>query len=323
MRNPLSELLQTEAFVPFLEYIPSGAQLTAFMSLVWGIKPAMDVWVNADNTAAFVSYTAKLGLHAWVQGHMDRQAFTWENAPKDRFTTTHAVWCAEARPGAEAHIFLARTAEALDDAVSSGWYPVLIDGYLIEKHLSDHSRFGDALGYPDCCQNFFRVRNNWHTDNTYYASAQRTAFSADWRMNSFLRHTPYTLLSHMPCSASCQATLAIVEQNWSCLVREEPLFAEKLKTVLEAPILCLNENRIFQFVGATVHEQSVEYIDVLTISPTLQTDPIYRALRTGDTCVVEGNIIRVFACTKQVYAQATYTDQYGPECPFVMMFRSD
>jgi hypothetical protein len=319
-QQQLSVAVGSSPFSSFLEYIPSGAQLTAFMSLVWGVKPAMDVWVPAEQSASFCDYAASLGVCTFVQGYLDRTAFRKLSVPEDRFTTTHAVWHATPRPGTEAHIFLAKHRDALRAVIAAGWYPVIIDGYFVEKHYADHRGFGVALGYPDCCVQFFIERNNWHDDNTYYASAVRTKFTAAWYMNSFLRHTPYTLLSHMPCSAECVQTRESVVEIWQRLYAELPTYADLVRTSLSMPILCLNENRIFQFSADVSGYQSVDYQSVTPLSPTSPSDPLYRLLRGGDRCVVDRNIVRIFREGTQQVAVPTYTDQYGPECPFIMRF---
>ncbi len=316
----LSDVLRGSVFDEYLRYVPSGLQLTTFMATVWGIKPAMDVWVDEKKSDAFLDYCRRLGLYTAVQGYIDRHAFQQLDVPSDRFTTTRAVWYSSPYPHTEAHIFLSTSPTHLQHTVACGWYPVVIDGYLIEKHYVDHSFFGSALGYPACCQQFFQQRNNWHNDNTYYAIWEQSTFHGDWQMNSFLRHTPYTLMAHMACSVQCQATRQLVQNLWRTLVVELPQYAHVLQKKLQQSILCLSEVRLYTFGVTERIAQGLCYDDVQPVNPTSEDDTIVLALRRGNKCLVERNIVRVFDENTQIFAYMAHNDRYGPECPFIVHF---
>lgn len=320
MQVSLTDVLQGHTFTEYLEYIPSGVQLTAFMATVWGIKPAMDVWVSAPKTAHFLAYCHRLGLCTHVQGYIDRQAFQQLVVPKDRFTTTHAVWSTANSTSAEAHIFLSLSDTHLKHTVACGWYPVIVDSCLIEKHYADHRLFGAALGYPTCCQQFFRQRNNWHNDNTYYASWEKSHFVGNWRMNNFWRHTPFTLISHMSCSALCVATAHMAERVWQQLWQELPDYAAVCRRQLQRPVLCLNELRLYAFDGVVQQGDCLHYTHVDPLSPTSEADQILHELRRGNRCVVDGNIVRVYMNETQIFAYMASNDQHGPECPCIVLF---
>lgn len=320
MHVEIHNALRGSLFTEYLRYVPRGLQLTTFMATVWGLKPAMDVWVDVSQSTEFLEYCERLGLYTHVQGYIDRHAFRQLDMPHDRFTTTHAVWTATANPHVEAHIFLSTSQMNLQRAVASGWYPVVIDNYLVEKHYADHALFGEALGYPVCCQQFFQSRNNWHNDNTYYAIWQRSQFRGRWQMNSFLRHTPYTLMAHMACSAQCCMTTEMVDRLWRKVSDELPIYAGMIQSWLQQSVMCLSEVKMYSFRSTQNTAQEIWYDDVQPINPTSETDGILRALRQGNRCIVDHNIVRVFVDDLQIYAYMARNDEYGPECPFIVHF---
>jgi hypothetical protein len=135
-----------------------------------------------------------------------------------------------------------------------------------------------------------------------------------------MRHTPYTLMAHMACSAQCQATRQLVQRLWDKLVYELPQYAQVLQKKLQQSILCLNEIRLYTFDDAERIVQGLCYDDVQPVNPTSENDTILLALRRGNKCFVERNIVRVFDGNTQIFAYMAHNDRHGPECPFIVHF---
>ncbi len=314
----LADLLEESRYKAFLDSAPTGVQLPTFIATVHGVKRAMDVWVPRSGWEAFERLINELGLHYHVDTYFDRFSDQIRAVPKDRLTTTRASLSRTFDEGTEAHVFLARDAAALEAVVGAGWYPLVIDGRIVEKHLMDHDKFGEALGYPPCCQTFFRERNNWLYDNTYYAAYQRTTTQPKTLSNGFLRHTAFGLTPHMACSFSCSATMRYSEQLRALIAEDCPAYAREIDRQLASPILCLSELSIYRFEGTMISPNAVRYHEVEPIYPTDESNVLFQALTQGDTCEVEANVVRVFKGDTFLTGYVARADKHGPELPFLL-----
>lgn len=308
----------------FVEATRSGAQLPALIALTHGLKPAMDLWVPPDGWPAMTRLVKELGLQLHVDAYFDRYHRELTEVPPDQLTTTRAVFAPALRPGTEAHVFLAVDRAALDQVVGAGWYPLIIDGHVVNKHRADHDKFGNALGYPPCCQEFFRLRNNWNEDNTYYAALRNTRGEPSILCNPFLRHTAYGLISYMPCSYTCSATSDLAGKLRTVIRHELPTYMDAIEQELTRTVLCVSELRMYAFDGELVEHVgdtvSIRYAGVRSLYPVEDKDSTGDLLRAGDHCIVDGEVIHVHRAQAYVGSYQTRGDRHGPQCPFVISF---
>ncbi len=111
----------------------------------------------------------------------------------------------------------------------------------------DHRSFGEMLGYPECCREFFHrefVQNGipdlpWcqglntpaveHTDT--YRKIQGSAY-----LNMMLRYWSVRLAPHLPCSYRCASSVAWVESVWLPLAQSiDAVAADDLLRLLSMP----------------------------------------------------------------------------------------
>jgi hypothetical protein len=315
----LRNLLKDSNFNPFLGFAPTGVQLPSFIATVCGLKPAMDLWIRPEAWQAFVNAIKHFGLYYHLDTYFDLSAeHILKNISSDRFTTTRAVLSKEFHDKAEAHVFIARDVSNLKAAVGAGWYPLVVENEVVDKHPADHEKFGIALGYPKCCQDFFYQRNNWRYDNTYFAAYQNTLTSPVKLSNGLLRHTAFSFIPHMPCSFSCEATIGYGQELKAIIREETPSYGIEIERRLGCPALCLSELRIYRFEGATPSAHEIQYESVDAISPTNTNDSLYEMLMLGDSCEIDGNIVRVYKNGSQINAYMTRADRHGPEFPFIV-----
>jgi HEXXH motif-containing protein len=305
----------------------SGGQLPALIAVANGLKPAMDVWVPCGGWHALRSVAAALGLEYHVDACFDRHSPQLAAVPPDQLTTTRAAFTPTLGEHAEAHVFLARDRAALQSVVSAGWYPLVVDEKLVNKHLADHDKFGIALGYPACCRDFFRRRNNWHEDNSCYAALLNTRGEPSALCNPFIRHGLFGLVSYMPCSYDCTATAAYATALHDIISVELPEYARAVDLAAVRPLLCVSEVRIYGFGGETVRRRNdavtITYTAVERLYPVEATDPLHELLAAGDCCVVDNDIITVYKGGSPLDGYQARGDRYGPECPFVISFASN
>lgn len=318
--------LRAGPYYDFVEATRGGAQLPTLIAVAHGLKPTMDVWIPATGWEAFRRMVRALGLKYHVDTYFDRFSPELSRALLDRLNTTRAVFTPTLTDRAEAHVFLARDRSALDRAVGAGWYPLVVDGRIVDKHLADHDTFGDALGYPKCCQEFFRQRNNWISDNTYYAARQNTTGAASLLANPFLRHTVYGLVSYMPCSFSCEPSMGFAGRLRNVIRAEFPSYAQEIDAEAAKVVLCVSELRMYRFTGETVHYADngdaigVEYDGVKSMYAIEKCDPLYNLLAQGDHCHLDGNVIHIRRQGAAVGGYRARADRHGPECPFLIAF---
>jgi hypothetical protein len=315
----ITALLEDTPFAMFLKVFPTGAQLPSFIAVARRLKPAMDMWVSRGAWEAFEKLVSSFELQYHIDTFFDRYSEEILKAlPPNSFTTTRATLSRDFTDKAEAHVFIAKTQASLNAAVAAGWYPLVVDGIVVEKHLADHDKFGEALGYPACCREFFRQRNNWYYDNTYYAAYVNTSAPPQTLSNGLLRHTAFCLTPHLACSFACEASIA-----YGAILRDEindeaPTYVAEIDRRLASPMLCLSELNIYRFAGTMPSTNRVNYELVEPIEPTNHSDSLYEMLARGDACIVDGNVVRVERRGSQIDAYAARADKHGPEFPFVI-----
>jgi hypothetical protein len=318
-RPDIATLLQDTAFDIFLQVCPTGAQLPSFIALVTRLKPAMDLWVRRGAWEAFEQIVSRFELLYHLDTYFDRHSEeTLKALPLNSFTTTRATLSRDFTDQAEAHVFIAQTQSSLTEAAAAGWYPLVVDGLIVEKHLADHEKFGDALGYPRCCREFFHRRNNWYYDNSYYAAYVNTNAAPQSLSNGLLRHTAFCLTPQLPCSFACEASMVYGASLRDEINAEAPAYVAEIDRRLATPMLCLSELHIYRFEGQMPSGNRVDYEFVEPIEPTNHADPLYQMLMRGDACIVDGNVVRVERRGSQIDAYAARADKHGPELPFLI-----
>lgn len=319
--NDLSLLLNGTPFQEFLQIDPRGMQLPSWIATSFGLKPAMDLWVPPHALPAFETAARRAGLVYYLDCYFDRHSdalLTRFSNPY--FTTTRAALARGSKDSDEAHIFVASSQAALREIVCAGWYPLLVEGELVEKHLGDHVLFGRALGYPSCCISFFLQRNNWQTDNHYYASYRSSSQVRSWLANTLPRHSAFYLAPHIACSFSCAASQAYSAKLYGVITGQAPIYGAELRESLLKPMLCLSELKIYTFQG-NLRGNRVSYTRVDPINPTPHTDDLYCLLSDGDECIVDSNIVKVLRRGRLAATYFARADRYGPEFPFLVECR--
>lgn len=319
-REVLAHLLKGSPFIKYLDIEPYGLQLPSFIATAYGLKPAMDMWVRSDAWSSFRELANSLGLHWHVDAYFDRNpaAVSKIQSPV-KLTTTRALLSKKFRAQEEAHVFVARSQQDLFNSVCAGWYPLIVNGRIIDKHLADHENFGQALGYPQCCRDFFRANNNWHYENTYYAAYKNTKTVPQSLSNGLLRHTAFSFTPHIACSFICESTINYGAKLLALVAQEVSVsYADEISRRLATPILCLSELKIYRFEGRMQLSNQVQYSAVEPVNPTRCTDSLYKMLNQGDKCIIDSNVLRIYAGKRQIHAYQARADQHGPEFPFII-----
>lgn len=94
---------------------------------------------------------------------------------------------------------------------------VLLASYY--ETTKNHQELGRLLGYPECCIQFFRQNFSDQNPNPEIPSTNPGT-------NISLRDQDVVLISHFPCSADCQGSIAIGQKNVEIVRRYDPQLAE-------------------------------------------------------------------------------------------------
>jgi hypothetical protein len=316
----LSNYLVNSPFKKYLEIFPSGEQLPSFIATVKGLKPATDLWVDNKKWNLFCEMSKYFGLFYYVDAYFVQDAEAINKLPQHLFTTTKAVFSKEFSLQDSAHVFIAKSQESLVKAIASGWYPLVVNQRVIEKHLADHYTFGKALGYPQCCRDFFQKRNHWYFYNNHYETYRNTSDKPTYLSNGLLRLTPFFLISHIPCSFNCQASIEYAKANRILIKEESQEYLDEIERRLQTPILCLSELKIYRFEGKVISDTIIKYHSVEAIYPTSNDDLLYKMLVRGNNCIIDGNIIRIYQTSSQICAYLARGDKHEVEIPFLISF---
>jgi len=321
-----------ETFVPkkfcreFVEARGHSCNVTALMAVVSGYKPCTDVWVRPSDLKSFLKAVRAYGLvvkQNIVFKMSSRHDLADDIVGKNRLTTTIAYG---SRPGPQAlgnhHLFVARSPEALNRAFALGWYPVIIGKRVIHSPLADAFRFGEALGYPDCCCEFFRSKNNWNRYNFLYEIFKNTPQgSAHYLCNPLGRNETFTYISHMPCAFNCQATVKQAVSFRRFLMKEEPAFIEKIDWHLRLPYLVFYERKIYAFDGKVI-PGGIAYKAVYFVGLNNDFNPYLKRLSKANELRIEGKNVILLKDGRK-----TDCIEYDPlkaalEIPFTVQFGS-
>lgn len=309
-------------FARYGEAKGSFAQVTQFIAVVHGIKPSMDDWVPVDQLETYLHMLEHFGLHAEVDAYfvpIETKDLLGISGASTLNTTRARAFPVFDRPKqGEAHIFLSKEHSLLEQAVASGWYNLVVRDQVIHKPLIDHFRFGEALGYPECCVAFFFETNDWFSGNSYYQAFRATPTTPHYLCNSLPKRTPASYIVHIPHSFSCTASMRLAESIRDAIGAEDADFQRQVDNILNLPCLCLTELEMFIFDGELANETELRYRSVNPLPPTTSEHPLYTILREGDQLVIDANLLHVYRSGKFVGVYEARGDALGPQVPFII-----
>jgi hypothetical protein len=240
-------------------------QYPMFAAVVLDVKPSYDDWVDTRNYSRFVEMCSRYGLH--VEPDV---VFT---TPPDKrgvvgaicITTTYSAaqpFRFPLPPG-RVHVFVARSEAQAREAKRYGWYPVVINNRVVNKPFVDHLRFGNTLGFPDCCIEGFRKYNDWSRFCHPLESLRNTPRDPHHAIgshlcNNFLMDNTCSFIHHTPCSYRCAATIELASRIRDAISAVEPGFVSHATKILMMPLLVLGERNYVIFDG-TLAENTIHY----------------------------------------------------------------
>ncbi len=238
-----------------------ASQLPMFYSVYLGIKPLMDTFLRYDNFLVLQEEAKKHGIivdHNEVMAVFPNEEFLQR---KERFrnlgtTKLTAVPFDHSRTHSLIHTFISRSKERIDEARQLTWYNLFVGEYQLPQPDIDNFRYGDTLGFPQCCVRFYAAHNGRFSEdgchwewNTPFEVYKNTEGEFSFLCNHIPMDHIYFLSHHYPCSYNCPRTIDISGRLLQGISRLEPQFAVLIEQHLKLPYLLFNEKKAFAFDG--------------------------------------------------------------------------
>lgn len=319
----------------YVEIRGSSVQLSMFMSLVLGIKPLMDDWVDFTRLDDYLRMCRALGLHVRVDSaflDIPREQVAAHVVGREALSSTIALGFPRgvAESGAldglfaelghrpTYHVFVSRERELLKRGM---WYPLVVRGRIIWPPYIDVLKYGAVLGYPACCVRFFRERNDW-ARYSFLAEINRRSLGkpAHFLCNPLTKDCTYSYIYHMPCSWHCQATRALAQRLRQAIAAEEPQFVEEIDRHLLLPALVFYERKHYVFVGECVGPRALRYSQVFYPDGAPEGREYLGRLRAGDELELAEGRVRIFGSGRLLDEIVPRQEGFAPEEPFLVQF---
>jgi hypothetical protein len=305
----------------YVELKGASSQLVMFMSLVLGIKPLMDDWIEKNKLNAFQEICKQYGIHVKTEAQLlqyDKSGLREDIIGKDLLTSTSAFGLPlEAPVNGSVHIFMSKKPELLQHGM---WYPMIIKNRIFWPPLVDIWRYGYLLGYPDCCIKFFRKYNNWAQYSFLYEIYKNTpAGKAHYFCNPLGKDMTYSYIYHMPCSYNCTATIALVTELRSEIARHEPDFVKLIDRHLKLPWLVFYERKFYAFEGK-LSGSKLKYSKVYFPDSDTSKNYYQGILQAGDTVEIKDRDLMISNRGKLLQKITLPLTKFAPEYPYMIQF---
>jgi hypothetical protein len=298
-------MIASGIFAELIEARDSDRQLAQYAAVAAGLRRSLDDWVAADRFDNFKSLMARLGLVVEVDCVFEPLAQQTQVVGSEYSPTTRAVAVpfrgSTPGPRSRLHIVVSSRAEWAAEALASAWYSVAVRGCVLRKPLIDHVRFGRALGYPECCVNFFLKHNDWGRQNTL-AEAVRRSGSFKWETNCLTKLTPWMLSFHMPCSFDCPETIRYAREVLDAVRAWDAQFADEIVAFMCRPCLALSERFACAFNGIP-SGGGCEYTSIEDLCLDAPNRPPYDEARMA--ALARGNKLKIADATVFIYRSDT------------------
>lgn len=158
---------------------------------------------------------------------------------------------------------------------------------LLLESLEAHGEFGRALGYPECCVQFF-AQNFSRTGDTLGDLAPFSLRNTTrpppypFYLNNLARYFGVRLVFHFPCQFTCAASAAVGRRHFEALQKDAPQLAEKARRLLLCPILYTDSEGVFLLEEFSLLADGHLAYHPERIRATDETSPLYQLLRAAD-----------------------------------------
>lgn len=304
--------------------------LAQYFAVRAGARKSLDDWVPVQRLEAVRTMLRRLGLV--IEGDCLFQALPKGEIAGLALSPTTRAAAAKYRPSRDRgsrgllHVVVSTRRSWAEEALAAGWYPLCVKSRVVTKPVIDHLRFGLALGYPQCCSQFFLERNDWPRFNTLTEAATQTA-SFGWSTNCLLKQSPFGLIFHMPCRFDCEPSERIASETWAAIACADRDYATAIREVLAQVYLSISERISFVLINARrLGEKVVTFdraVSLHRLASVLEpSDWVYaRSMRSANRIAVQDGTLFIYRDARLLRAIETRCDRGVVECPAIFDFR--
>lgn len=303
----------------------SELQLAQYIAVLAGIRKSLDDWVPAPRLETYHRALKKIGLHVEIDCLFRPLPETSHVWGADAVPTTRAVgmeYRAEAEPDSATtvHVIVSSRADWAGEALAAAWYSVAVEDRIVRKPLIDHVRFGHALGYPDCCVQFFMNHNDWPRMNTL-SETLKNSTRICWETNSFPKHTVWMSVFHIPCAFDCAATRSHATAVLAAVRDVDRRYAEHIELFMHHPVLVVSEVLCYALVGGRLTATGrVAYQQAIYLGGERRSDAYTRSLANGDEVAVSDGTIFIWRGNRLTRTLETRCDRGIIQVPLLLIF---
>lgn len=305
----------------FVEVKGNSSQLVNFMALTIGMKPFMDDWIPRERLPAFEAMCEREGIHlaadcvfAWRgKQEMDASVIGRETL------TTSQVYALPMESAVRnyVHVFLSRDREHLRHGM---WYTAVVRQRVVWPPRMDLLRYGQVLGYPPCCVEFFRRYNDW-TRNSFLQLIHERSRGFHPACNPLAKDRTFSYIYHMPCAFDCAATIAYTTRLRSEIAIREPDLVPLIDAQLRQPALVFRERKIYFFDGALdASRREIRYRGFSFEGSDPAEDRYSEDLARGNRVTVDGQMVRIWNQQSAIREIVCDAVAFAPEKPFLVAF---
>jgi len=130
---------------------------------------------------------------------------------------------------------------------------------------NDHLSLGIALGYPQCCCDFFEKNfDENNTDLTLKSLQNSDGIEFPFYNNIAARHFDVSLLGHFPHNFKCLPSIEIAKKNLQVIEKYSKQLAVMFSSVLEGAVIYTMEDGIFLLRKYEKTKDGILYWDVIS-----------------------------------------------------------
>ena len=126
-----------------------------------------------------------------------------------------------------------------------------------------HMELGIALGYPECCAEFFNknfpIESKKQNDYTLAALKNSQGYKFPFYTNTAIRHLDLTLLSHFPCSFNCKNSIELAKKNLDTLEKHSRELGLIFQGMLKGPVIYTEKYGVFLLRNAQISNDEITY----------------------------------------------------------------
>ncbi len=234
-------------------------ELPTIIGVAKDVKPLVDLWVTSAIYKKLKPFCKKYNLiidHDNYMGMSPKEDWLRNFERKITLGTTKLIGVPYI-PNLKntwLKVFISRSQKLIDEAKRVNWYTLIIDDDIINDPPLDNFRFGENLGFPQCCIDFYSFHN-------FKFSKEKTGFNTPIEIykntkgkfsiycNNIIMGHWYFLIRHHPCSFNCKNTVAYAKTLHKAIREEDRVYADKITQHLKYPLLVYGEKNAFVFDG--------------------------------------------------------------------------